>query len=101
MSRKRRHPNARRRRRERLREREAREVAARRQACASQPPRPPRLHFLGKARRGDAAEVDLDFRDATRVEVDFESAEDPAEAAREAVLVKQWVERGHETQGSS
>ena len=100
MSRRKRKSNERKRRQQRLRER--REKRRREHIAELQNQHhPPRLQYLFKQRRGDKAELDFDFRDAEKVEGDFESAEDPGEAAREALLQKKWAERGHPVAGES
>jgi len=94
MSRKKKSNKQRRERRERLRVR-------RQERFDNAPQAPARPFFLGKSRKGDEAEVCFDFRDQPEIEVDFEDAEDPGEAIKEASLRNQWSELDHTTKGEA
>lgn len=93
MSRKKRHVNDRRRRRETLR---ARQVASRENG----PWAPARWNFFGKIRSGEAAAVSIDFQGSPVVPVDLE-AKDPGEALRDATLADKWASEGFPVAGES
>ena len=92
MSRKKKHGNDRRRRREMLR---ARHVASRENG----PWAPARWNFFGKVRKGEVAMVSINFQGPV-VPVDLE-VKDPGESLREATLVDAWASEGFPVSGES
>jgi len=93
MSRKKKHVNDRRRRREALR---ARHVASRENG----PWAPARWNFFGKVRSGEAATISINFQGSPVVPVDL-SVKDPGEELRDATIVDKWASEGFPVIGES